>query len=120
MILAQAAASTDKVSDFTQNVGVPLLVAIIALAATLGAAALSFALARWGDASARRREGYASATRELVAWSEYPFRIRRRTSDDPAVLTALADRGHLHQEALRYRETWILSENRWVAGVFGA
>jgi len=111
-------AATGEVTEFTEHVGVPLLVALIALAATTGAAALSFAFGRWTATSAARREGYAQATRELVAWAEYPYRVRRRTSDDPAVLGALADRGHTHQEALRYRETWILSENRWVGTVF--
>jgi hypothetical protein len=106
------------VTDFTELVGVPIAVAIIGLAATLGAAAISFALGRWSDSSARRRDGYAQATKELVAWAEYPYRIRRRTTDDPATLTALADRGHTHQEALRYRETWIAAENRWVAKLF--
>ena len=109
---------TTAVSDFTELVGVPIAVATIGLAATLAAAAVSFALGRWGDASARRREGYADATKELVAWAEYPYRIRRRTADDASTLAALADRGHAHQEALRYRETWIAAENRWLAEVF--
>jgi hypothetical protein len=113
-----ALGASGKVTDFAAKVGVPVLVAMIALAATIGAAALSFVLSRWADAKAIRREGYAAATRELVAWAEYPYRIRRRTSDDPAALSSLADRGHLHQEALRYRETWILSENRWVGRIF--
>jgi hypothetical protein len=111
---------TGKVSDFTEHVGLPVIVALIALAASLMAAALSFALARWNDGTARRREGYAAATRELVAWAEYPYRIKRRTSDDLTALHALADRGHVHQEALRYRETWIISESKWVSEVFGA
>lgn len=106
------------VSDFAEHVGVPLGVALIGLAATLAAAAVSFSLGRWSDATARRREGYAAATRELVAWVEYPFRIRRRTSDDPAALSVLADLGHEHQEHLRYRQTWIAGEDRWVASVF--
>lgn len=107
-----------EVTEFTKHVGVPLLVAMIALAATIGAAAIAFALGRWAETRAARRESYSRATRELVAWAEYPYRIRRRTSDEPTVLNLLADRGHEHQEALRYRETWILSENRWVAKVF--
>jgi len=106
------------VSDFTEHVGVPLGVALIGLAATLAAAAVSFSLGRWNDATARRREGYSAGTRELVAWVEYPYRIRRRTSDDLPVLSLLADLGHEHQENLRYRQTWIAAENRWVATVF--
>lgn len=111
-------AAAGEVSDFTEQVGVPLIVAMIAFAATVGAAALSFAFGRWAETTRSRREGYAEATRELVAWGEYPFRIRRRTSNDPQALATLADIGHTHQEALRYRETWILSEDRWVGRVF--
>lgn len=108
----------DEVTPFTEHVGVPFAVAIVGLIATLGAAAISFALGRWNDTSARRREGYSSATKELVAWAEYPYRIRRRTSDDAAELTRLANIGHELQEALRYRQTWITAENPWVATVF--
>ena len=45
------------------------------------------------------------ATRQLVAYAEYPYRIRRRTSDDPEELGRLAKLGHDIQEALRYYET---------------
>jgi hypothetical protein len=113
-------AKTSTVSDFTKDVGVPLLVAFIALATSIGAAALSFAFGRWSDTTARRRDGYAAAVQELVGWVEYPFRIRRRTSDDADALAELAERGHALQEALRYRQTWIRSENRWVAEIFAA
>lgn len=108
----------DTVTSFTERVGVPLAVALIGLTATIGAAAISFALGRWSDTSARRRDGYSTATRELLAWVEYPYRIRRRTSDNPADLSRLADVGHGHQEALRYRQTWIAAENPWVGKVF--
>ena len=107
-----------EASDFTEVVGVPMVVATIGLAATIGAAAVSYVLSRLGDAAERRRQGYAEATRELVAWAEYPYRIRRRTSDDPATLATIAELGHALQEALRYRETWITAENKWLAMVF--
>lgn len=108
----------DKVTPFTEHVGVPIAVAIVGLLATLGAAAISFALSLWNDTSARRRDGYSTATKELVAWAEYPYRIRRRTSDEPAELTRLANIGHDLQEALRYRQTWITAENGWTGKIF--
>jgi hypothetical protein len=110
--------ASGAVTPFTEKVGVPIAVALIALAATVGAAAFAFALGRWADTRAKRRDGYSSATRELVTWAEYPYRIRRRTSDDPTTLDALTEAGHQHQEALRFRATWIRTENRWVARVF--
>jgi peptidoglycan/xylan/chitin deacetylase (PgdA/CDA1 family) len=110
----------NTVTPFTEKVGVPLVVAAIALAATIGAAAMTFALGRWADTLEKRRGAYASATRELVAWAEYPYRIKRRPSDDRDALAALTDAGHALQEALRYRGTWIRAENGWVADVFDA
>jgi hypothetical protein len=108
----------DEVRSFTEQVGVPIVVAVIGLIGALGAAAVSFAFTRLSDAAARRRDGYAEATRDLLAWAEYPFRIRRRTSDDPAELTRLANKGHELQEALRYRQAWTAAENPWLGQVF--
>src|SRR5690349_14433320 len=57
--------------------------------------------------AAARRERYAQAVRTLVAWAEYPYRIRRRTSDDATALSALAERGHTLQEQLAESRAWI-------------
>ncbi len=46
------------------------------------------------DAAVVRRDKYAAAAGHLAAWTEYPYRIRRRTSDDAETLTRLADLGH--------------------------
>jgi len=107
-----------KVTPYTEKVGVPLLIAIIGLIGAIAAAAISIFMSRWNENTARRRDGYATATKELVAWAEYPYRIRRRTSDAPDVLAELVTCGHNLQEALRYRQTWIATENAWVATVF--
>jgi hypothetical protein len=120
MKLDETMIGTHQIADFTRNVGVPIVVTIGALATSVGVAAITFILGKWSDTIARRRDGYAAATRQLVAWAEYPYRIRRRCSDDADTLTKLTERGHSFQEALRYRETWIRSENRWVAHVFAA
>ena len=45
-----------EVTEFTEHVCLPLTVALVALAATTGAAALSFALGRWAATRAARRE----------------------------------------------------------------
>lgn len=111
-------ASTHESTRFIDTVGVPIVVALVGFGGAVTAAALSFALSRWNDRTTRRREGYAAATRQLVAFLEYPYRIRRRTSDSPEELTRLANLGHDIQEALQYYETWIAAENRWVGGVF--
>jgi hypothetical protein len=66
-----------------------------------------------------RRVRYAQAARLLVARAEYPYRIRRRTSDDQATLTALADRGHDLQEQLGDARAWITGESRALGGLYG-
>jgi hypothetical protein len=63
------------------------------------------------DLAAVRRERYAAAVSLLAARAEYPYRIRRRTSDDLAVLAALAERGHELQERLAEARAWISSES---------
>jgi hypothetical protein len=107
-----------QVTDFVTDVGVPITVALLGVAGALVAAGLSFALGRWGDATARRRDGYAEATKTLISYREYAWKIRRRTSNDPEELARLADEGHALQEKLRYHQSWVRSENRWVGRVY--
>lgn len=64
-----------------------------------------------------RREGYAATTQCLVAWAEYPYRIRRRTSDEPETLAELADRGHDLQEQLARQRVWVAGEHRVLSEV---
>lgn len=60
---------------------------------------------------AERRIRYAEAVSDLIAWSEFPYRIRRRTSDNPDVLASLAAVGSDLQERLGYHEAWILTDD---------
>jgi hypothetical protein len=106
MILA-----AEETKSAIETIGVPLTVAMIGALATVGAAAVTFVFARLGEAAARRRDGYARASRALVALAEYPYRIRRRTSDSPEALANLADRGSELQEELRCCDTWVRCEN---------
>jgi hypothetical protein len=65
-----------------------------------------------------RRDHYAKAVRSLIAWGEYPYRIRRRTDDESATLAALADRGHSLQEQRAEISGWIAAESRTLSRVF--
>jgi hypothetical protein len=69
-------------------------------------------------ASTVRREGYATAVRALIARAEYPYRVRRRVSDEPAVLADLVARGHDVQEQLAACRTWVNSEHQTVGHIF--
>lgn len=64
-----------------------------------------------------RRDRYAQVVRHMVAWNEYPYRIRRRTDDEPATLAALADRGHTLQEQLAEARAWVAGESRALSEV---
>jgi hypothetical protein len=92
-----------------------LLIAFVA--GTIGAAAAT-TFGRLSDSTNRRRETYAAAVQALYAWAEYPYRIRRRTSDTAEELSKLADRGHDLQEKIRWYETWISAECYWLGCMF--
>lgn len=98
-------------SSFVDTAAVPIVVALIGLTGTLVAAVLTYAFGRLSEAASRRREGYAEASRLLVRWAEFPYRIRRRTSDSPEELARLAHLGHEIQEELSFRTAWVSAEN---------
>jgi len=66
-----------------------------------------------------RRDRYAAAAKLLVARIEYPYRIRRRTSDAPEALNALAGAGHDLQERLAETRVWISTESTVLSDLFG-
>lgn len=68
----------------------------------------------------RVRDGYADATAVLVAWGEFPYRVARRTSDDPEVCAALVGRGHDAQESLACRRAWVVGESVVMSEVYSA
>lgn len=94
----------DMAQDGWVLIGLPALVALLTALATT-------AVARSNAAADRRRVRYAEAVATLVAWIELPYRVRRRTSDDPTTLTALADRGHELQERMAFDQAWINTQS---------
>jgi hypothetical protein len=67
-----------------------------------------------------RRQRYAAAVELLAARIEFPYRIRRRTSDEPQTLTKLADIGHDLQQQLAQSRAWVTAENAVMGEVFDA
>jgi hypothetical protein len=102
----------------TEKVTVPLIVALLGLTGVIITALVGLIGGRWAQATNRRRDAYAAAVKTLVALAEYPYRIRRRTSDDPDELARLVGIGHDLQEQLRCHQTWIITESRWVADIY--
>ena len=107
-ITSLAAASTDN-----------QLWAILAapVGAIIGSIA-TMAYARLSEATNRRRERYAEAVQTLVAWTEFPYRVRRRVDNNPSTLTALTNRGHNLQERLAYHQAWIATEHPDLANTY--
>lgn len=95
---------------------VRLVVVPVVVAALTSAGAL--AISRSGEAANQRRDQYAQAVETLVAWIEFPYRVRRRTDDGLATLSALAELGHDIQERLACHQAWIATENPPVAASY--
>jgi hypothetical protein len=95
-----------------------LTIALTVLGSGAAAGVIGAALGNTRANATARRERYAQAGRTLVAWAEYPYRIRRRTSDDAATLAALAERGHTLQEQIAESRAWIAAESRAMSEVF--
>ena len=91
---------------------------VLAIVGPIVGALLGASATRWAEARNDRRQRYADAVRLLVRWSEYPYRIRRRTSNDPGALTRLAEVGHDLQEQLQCHRTWVQAENSRVGSIY--
>lgn len=99
------------VSGFAYAVGIAVT---IALATAVGTQIIS----RLSDAANRRRDRYSALVRTLVAWIEFPYRVRRRVDDNPTTLAGLAAIGHELQEQLAGDQAWVLAESRHVGKVY--
>jgi len=84
-----------------------LAVAVAALGSSVVAGLITNVMGNLRASAATRRDGYVNAVRVLIARAEYPYRVRRRVSDDPDVLAALASRGHDLQEQVAACRTWV-------------
>jgi hypothetical protein len=113
-MIAAATATSSEASTGTTA----LTIALSLLGSSVVAGLVSSVLGNARANATARRERYAQVVRSLVAWAEYPYRIRRRTADDPATLTALADRGHTLQEQLAESRGWVAAESRTMSEIF--
>ncbi|MGW0566000.1 hypothetical protein [Streptomyces tauricus] len=91
---------------------------ILALGSSVVAGALGHILTGLREGATIRRDRYAGAVKLIVGRIEYPYRIRRRTSDDPELLNELASTGHDLQERLAEIRAWISTESTVLSDVF--
>jgi hypothetical protein len=108
-----AAASSDG-----RSTNVWVVIALTLLGSSVIAGLITSVMGNLRAAATARREGYANAVRSLIARGEYPYRVRRRVSDDPDALAALVTRGHDLQEQLAACRTWIASEHGALGDLF--
>jgi hypothetical protein len=93
-------------------------VLLVLLGSSVIAGTLTHVLTGLRTSAAARRDRYAGAVRLLISRLEYPYRIRRRTSDDPEILSALTASGHELQEGLAEMRAWIAAESRPLSELF--
>jgi len=117
-----AALSLANGANATGTSGGALTLSIVTavLGSSLVAGLVTALLTGLRGAATARRDGYAAAIEALVAWAEFPYRVRRRTDDDPETLRRLADLGHDLQEKLARYRSWVAAESSAVGGEFDA
>jgi hypothetical protein len=95
----------------------PLIVSVAA-----GSSVLTALVTKLFDRSSSHveqvREGYAEATRALVTWGRFPYRIERRIDDEPSTLLALTTLGAEIQERLAYSAGWVSSESPAIGALY--
>jgi hypothetical protein len=74
------------------SLGLPTVIGLLLTSSVL-ASLISNALERNSSHLDRVREQYASATRALAAWNQFPVRIQRRVDDEPETRRRLSEFG---------------------------
>jgi hypothetical protein len=116
---ATAVASAASAGETAEQGTSPwVIVGLTLLGSSVIAGLVTTVLGNLRAAATARREGYARAVKSLIARSEYPYRVRRRTSDEPEVLAALVERGHDLQEQIAACRTWVTSEHHALGALF--
>ncbi|WP_129590770.1 hypothetical protein [Sanguibacter massiliensis] len=114
MAITMAAAATEAAA--ASPAWSQLLLAV--LGSSVAGGLLTTALGSLRASAEVRRDGYARATSVLVRRTEYAYRVRRRTSDDPATLAELTHLGSEIQEELAWCRAWVAAESAAVSAVF--
>lgn len=113
LVLSAAAANDPTGPPVWITFGLPIATAVIG-------AILGRAFDALSNAAERRRAGYSEAAAALVAWGEFPYRVRRRTSDDASSLKELATLGHNLQERLARSQMWVASDSAKMSAKYEA
>jgi hypothetical protein len=83
----------------------------LVLTSSVLASLIGNALERNSSRLDRVRDQYASATRALAAWNQFPVRIQRRVDDEPETRRRISEYGSDISEQLSYYSGWTRAEN---------
>lgn len=97
----------------------PLWVTLVVGLAGATATGAVYVAGRIAQERNRRRDLYGRAVRAVIAWTEYPYQIRRRVSDAPQVLAQLVATGHQLQQDLAYFHTWLATDKPSLGNLYG-
>jgi hypothetical protein len=83
--------------------------AVYAALVTAGVGLIGQALIRMKEARDRRRDEYSRAFEAAMAWTEFPYRIARRLSNEADAVGPIVARMHDAQEQICFHENWLRS-----------
>lgn len=83
---------------------------VVAAIIAAGAGFTAFFLERYREALERKRRLASEALSVALLWLEIPYRVRRRTDNNPATLSDLAERIHRLQERQVFHTSWLQVE----------
>jgi hypothetical protein len=83
----------------------PIYAALIAAFAGL----VGHGLVRLKEARDRRRDEYSRAFAAAMQWTEFPYRIARRLSDEPDAVAPIVEAMHAAQQEIQFHLNWLRS-----------
>jgi hypothetical protein len=94
--------------------------AVYAALITAGVGLIGQALIRMKEARDRRRDEYSRAFEAAMAWTEFPYRIARRLSNEGDAVGPIVARMHDAQEQICFHENWMRSVSDDIAKAYSA
>lgn len=89
--------------------------ALYAALISAGAGLLIYAGTRLKEARDRRRDEYSRAFAVAMLWTEFPYRIARRLSDDTEACEPIVAAMHNAQEEIAFHQSWLRSVSDEIA-----
>lgn len=93
---------------------------VAAALVTAAAGLIGQALVRLRESRDRRRDEYGRAYAAAMNWVEFPYRIARRVSDEPAVRAALVEMMHRAQQDIYFHQAWLRTTSPAICASFDA